>query len=147
MPGPEPVPAMRLPIALCVLLVAGLLSAPQARAQQASFRVGAQVVSSRAAAPLLQSLPRPPDSRPMATAAPGTHHVFPGTVAEAAVFYRQAMPAVGFALLSSEQDAGGTALRQLWSDGERRVVVALEGALGAVPATRIGLQAGGEITR
>lgn len=132
---------MRLPIALFVLLVAGLQSAPPAQAQQARFRVGAQVVSSRAAAPLLQSLPRPPDSLPMATAAPGTHHVFPGTVAEAAVFYRHAMPAAGFVLLS-EQDAGGTALRQLWSDGERRVVVALEGALGSVPATRIGLQAG-----
>lgn len=132
---------MRIPTVLVALLVAGLLSAPRAQAQEASFRVGAQVVSSRAAAPLLQSLPRPAASLPMATTAPGAHHVFPGTLAEAAMFYRQAMPAAGYALLS-EQAAGGTALRQIWSDGERRVVVALEGAIGSVPATRIALQAG-----
>jgi hypothetical protein len=126
---------------LIVFLVFAFLAAalPQAQAREASFRVGATVVSGRDAGPVLQALPRPQGSQAMATTAAGAHHAFPGPLQAAGDFYRQAMPHAGYRLLS-EQGAAGH-VQQVWHDGSRRVVVELDAALGSLPATRIRLQA------
>lgn len=131
---------MRILLAFLVLAVlAGAL--PRAEAREASFRVGATVVSGHDAGPILQVLPRPQGSQAMATSAAGSHHAFPGSLQAAGDFYRQAMPRTGFTLVSEHGVAASGRMQQVWSDGDSQVVVQLQAALGSLPATRISLQA------
>lgn len=131
---------MRVLIAiLAFAALAGTL--PQAQARDASFQVGATVVSGLGADPILQALPRPQGSRAMATSAAGAHHAFPGTLRAAGDFYRQAMPEAGYLLVTERDATDSGRLQQVWSDGSRQVVVDLQAALGTAPATRISLQA------
>lgn len=131
---------MRALIALLAFAVlAGTL--PQAQARDASFRVGATVVSGHDAGPILHVLPRPQGSLAMATTAAGTHHAFPGPLQAAGDFYRQAMPQAGFTLVSEHGVADAGRMQQVWNDGSSQVVVDLQAAMGSMPATRISLQA------
>jgi hypothetical protein len=131
---------MRTFIALLAFAaLAGTL--PQAQARDASFRVGATVVSSHDADPILHLLPRPQGSLAMATTAAGAHHAFPGLLQAAGDFYRQAMPQAGFNLVSEHGAADAGRMQQVWNDGSRQVVVDLHAAMGSMPATRISLQA------
>lgn len=124
---------------LALTILAGAL--PQAQARDASFQVGATVVSGHDAGPILQVLPRPQGSLAMATSAAGTHHAFPGPLQAAGDFYRQAMPGAGFTLVSERGAADAGRMLQVWHDGSSQVVVELQAALGSMPATRISLQA------
>lgn len=130
---------------LAFSLLAGTL--PQAQARQASFQVGATVVSGRDAGPILQALPRPQGSLAMATTAAGTHHAFPGPLQAAGDFYRQQMPQAGFSLVSERDSAPAGRMQQVWNDGNTRVIVDLHAATGSMPATRISLQAGAAAPR
>lgn len=132
---------MRTLIALFAFAVlAGTL--PQAQAGDASFRVGASVVSGHDAGPLLHVLPRPQGSQAMATTAAGAHHAFPGPLQAAGDFYRQAMPQAGFDLVSEHGAADSGRVHQVWNDGSSQVVIDLQAAMGSMSATRISLQAG-----
>jgi len=126
-------------VVLALAALAGTL--PQAQARDASFRVGATVVSGHDAGPTLQLLPRPQGSQAMATTAAGAHHAFPGPLQAAGDFYRQAMPRAGFALVSEHGAADAGRMQQVWNDGSSQVVVDLQAAMGSMPATRISLQA------
>lgn len=131
---------MRVLIAiLAFAALAGTL--PQAQARDASFQVGATVVSGHDAGPILQGLPRPPGSQAFAASAAGAHHAFPGTVHAAGDFYLQAMPRAGFTLVSAHGAIDSGRMQQVWNDGSSQVVVELQAALGSLPATRISLQA------
>jgi hypothetical protein len=125
---------------LLFAILAGTL--PQANARDASFQVGATVVSGHHAHPILQVLPRPQGSQAMATSAAGAHHAFPGPLQAAGDFYRQAMPRAGFDLVSEQGAADTGRVQQVWNDGSVQVVVDLRAALGSISATRISLQAG-----
>ena len=122
------------------LLLATLLLAPLGEARSASFGIGATVVSGRADSARLDPLPMPQGSQAMRTNAAGRHHAYAGSLDEAAAFYRQAMPADGYRLLSEQRDASLT--QQVWDNGVARVMVQLQAALGSAPMTRISLQAG-----
>jgi hypothetical protein len=131
---------MRVSIAFLALAVlAGTL--PQAQAREASFRVGATVVSGHDAGPLLRALPRPQGSQAMATTAAGAHHAFPGPLPVAGDFYRQAMPTAGFSLVSEHGAHDTGRMQQVWNDGSSQVVIDLQAAIGSMSATRISLQA------
>ena len=122
------------------LLFAILLLAPLAEARSASFSIGATVVSGRGDSAHLDPLPLPQGSQAMRTDAAGRHHAYAGSLDEASDFYRQAMPADGYRLLSERLE---TSMRQqVWDNGVARVVVQLQAALGSAPMTRISLQAG-----
>lgn len=131
---------MRALIALFAFVVLAGMQ-PQVQARDASFRVGATVVSGRDAGPILHVLPRPQGSLAMATTAAGAHHAFPGPLQAAGDFYRQAMPQAGFNLVSEHGAADAGRMQQVWNDGDSQVVVDLHAALGSTPATRISLQA------
>lgn len=124
-------------LALAILAV----PLPQAQAGEASFRVGATVVSGHGTGRMLEALPRPQGSRAMATSAAGAHHAFPGPLQAAGDFYRQAMPQAGFDLVAEHGTSGAGRMQQVWNDGSRQVVVRLHAVLGSMPATRISLQA------
>lgn len=129
--------------ALVTFLVFAVLAGalPQAQARDASFRVGATVVSGHDADPILHVLPRPQGSLAMATTAAGAHHAFPGPLQAVGDFYRQAMPEAGFTLVSERGAADAGRMQQVWNDGSSQVVVDLQAAMGSMPATRISLQA------
>ena len=76
----------------------------------------------------------------MRTDAAGRHHAYAGSLDQATEFYRQAMPAGGYRLLSERHDA--SLRQQVWDNGVARVMVQLQAALGTAPMTRISLQAG-----
>lgn len=122
------------------LLFAVLLLAPLAEARSASFGIGATVVSGRGDSAHLDPLPLPQGSQAMRTDAAGRHHAYAGSLDMASEFYRQAMAADGYRLLSERQD--GSLQQQVWDNGVARVVVQLQAALGTAPMTRISLQAG-----
>ena len=122
------------------LLFAVLLLAPLAEARSASFGIGATVVSGRGDSSRLDPLPLPQGSQAMRTDAAGRHHAYAGSLDQATEFYRQAMPAGGYRLLSERHDA--SLRQQVWDNGVARVMVQLQAALGTAPMTRISLQAG-----
>lgn len=122
-----------------LLLLATLLLAPLAEARGASFGIGVTVVSASGDSARLDPLPMPTGSQAMRTDAAGRHQAYAGSLDAASDFYRQAMPAEGYRLLSERHDAG--LQQQVWDNGEARVMVQLQAALGTAPMTRISLQA------
>ena len=122
------------------LLFASLLLAPLAEARSASLGIGATVVSAAGDSARLDQLPMPHGSQAMRTDAAGRHNAYAGSLEDASEFYRQAMPADGYRLLSERHGAG--LAQQIWDNGVARVMVQLQAALGTAPMTRISLQAG-----
>lgn len=126
--------------AIALLLITILLLVPLAEARSASFGIGATVVSGRDDSAHLDPLPLPQGSQAMRTDAAGRHHTYAGSLDDASEFYRQAMSAGGYQLLSERHDA--SLQQQVWDNGVSRVMVQLQAALGTAPMTRISLQAG-----
>jgi len=133
---------MRQPAAR-LLLAALIAFAPLSAiaAGHGQFSVGVQVVSSAPAdRALLASVPAPANAAVMAISRSARHHVFSGTLAQAADFFRATLPASGWHLVQLGGD-DEQSQQQVWESAHGRVVVRLQAALGSTAATRISLSA------
>ncbi len=129
------------PAALAVLLGAALLSWwVLAGSTGGWFAVGAQVISSRDSRDALDAIPLPSPLRDGSTAtALPRFHTFLGTPEQAALFYRERLPAQGFTL-EKEWWSRGNAMFQIWRRGNARVHIAMQAPYSGPPQpTRIGL--------
>ncbi|MDP1696533.1 MAG: hypothetical protein Q8L45_01890 [Xanthomonadaceae bacterium] len=133
---------MRQHTALLLLLaVAALAPMNASAAAHGQFSVGVQVVSSAPAdRALLASVPAPANAAVMLAGRNARHHVFSGTIAQAAEFFRATLPTAGWHLVQLGGDSD-TAQEQVWESSHGRVVVRLQAALGSTAATRISLNA------
>jgi hypothetical protein len=110
-------------------------------AAHGQFSVGVQVVSSAPAdRALLASVPAPVNAVVMLAGRNARHHVYSGPLAQAADFFRSALPASGWHLVKLGGDGEHTQ-EQVWESSHGRVVVRLQAALGNTTATRISLSA------
>lgn len=128
-------------VALAVLLGAALLSWwVLAGTTGGWFAVGAQVVSSRDSRDALDAIPLPSPLRDgyTATALP-RFHTFLGSPEQAARFFRERLPDLGFTL-EKEWWSRGDAMFQTWRRGNARVHIAMQAPCSGPPQpTRIGL--------
>jgi len=133
---------MRQHTALLLLLaVAALAPMNASAAAHGQFSVGVQVVSSAPAdRALLASVPAPVNAVVMLAGRNARHHVYSGPLAQAADFFRSALPASGWHLVKLGGDGEHTQ-EQVWESSHGRVVVRLQAALGSSAATRISLSA------
>lgn len=133
---------MRYPTVHFLLAVAITLASFSAHAASyGQFSVGVQVVSSAPAdRTLLASVPTPANAALMQVSRSARHHVFAGTLAQAAEFFRAALPASGWHLVQLGGD-GEQAQQQVWESAQGRLMVRLQAALGSTAATRISLSA------
>lgn len=133
---------MRYPTVCILIGIAITLASLSAHAASyGQFSVGVQVVSSAPAdRTLLASVPTPANAAVMQVSRSARHHAFPGSVAQAAEFFRTALPTSGWHLVQLGGD-GEQAQQQVWESRQGRVVVRLQAALGSTAATRISLSA------
>lgn len=143
-PPLPPIPrprARHVGIALAALVVAALVSWwALAGSTGGWFAVGAQVVSSRDSRDAIDriALPTPLRDGQTSTQLP-QFHTFMGSPDQAATFFRQQLPAQGFAL-EREWASGANAAFQIWRHGKGRVYIAMQAPYAGAPQpTRIGL--------
>ena len=108
-----------------------------AGAHAAELPVTARVLPGRPAAHALQALGLPPGSR-LLTAQPFTRsYRHDGAPAQAVAYFRDALPRQGYRLVRASRDGSDL----LWVSDAVRLQVRLQPVLGAVPGTRIVVQA------
>ena len=130
-------PTVRLLLAATLTLASLSVNA----ASHGQFSVGVQVVSSAPAdRALLASVPAPATAALIQASRTARHHAFPGTLAQAADFFRATLPGNGWHLVQLGGDSEQAQL-QVWESDQGRVLVRLQAALGNTSATRISLSA------
>lgn len=104
------------------------------------FTVGAQVVRSRVSRDAINQIPLPLPLRDGSTASTlPRFHTYLGSPEQAAVFFRQQLPLLGFDL-EREWASTANARFQIWHRGDARVYIALQAPFsGPAQPTRIGL--------
>ena len=124
-----------LPLAFALAIAA---AAGGTLARDSGFTVSVQVVDRRPATGLLDAIPVPPRAQAFDLRGSSRSYAFYGPPGEAAAFYEQRMPALGYHALHRQD---GTTTRQLWSGAQSRVRLVLEPALGG-DLTRIRIDVG-----
>ena len=133
---------MRQHSILLLLAVALALSPLSTQAAgHGQFSVAVTVVSSAPAdRAVLASVPAPATAALIQASRTARHHAFPGTLAQAADFFRATLPGNGWHLVQLGGDSEQAQL-QVWESDQGRVLVRLQAALGNTSATRISLSA------
>jgi len=137
----EPAPMRQHSILLLLAVALALSPLSTQAAGHGQFSVAVTVVSSAPAdRAVLASVPAPATAALIQASRTARHHAFPGTLAQAADFFRATLPGNGWHLVQLGGDSEQAQL-QVWESDQGRVLVRLQAALGNTSATRISLSA------